>query len=249
MTTAVIVQARMGSTRLPGKVMLDLAGQSVLAHVLQRCRSIPGADVVVCAVPDTKESAPLEEVARQCDAWLARGSETDVLDRYLHAAETVGATVVMRVTSDCPLIDPKICGDVLALRVRENVDYACNNLPRTFPHGLDCEAMTMEALMEAAAKASQAYDREHVTPWLRRAPHLTRANLACDDSSVARHRWTLDYPADLAFLRAVLAALPRDGRVGHGEILDFLAARPDLVAINAECHQPAGATPYEGRSA
>ena len=156
----------MGSSRLPGKVMQELAGRTVLHHVLERCRAIPGADVVVCAMPDEAQSAPLEAVARESGAVTFRGSEKDVLARYLGAARSMKADIVMRVTSDCPLIDPQVCGEVLSLRVREGADYAANNTPRSYPHGLDCEAFTTAALAEADASTREAYDHEHVTPWL-----------------------------------------------------------------------------------
>jgi spore coat polysaccharide biosynthesis protein SpsF len=233
LSTAVIVQARMGSHRLPGKVMCDLAGHTVLQHVLERCREIPGADIVVCAVPDESASLPLEATAAECGAAVFRGSENDVLVRYLGAARAVDAKIVMRVTSDCPLIDPEICGQVLALRKSKGVDYAANFMPRSYPHGLDCEAFTVAALVGASESTDDAYDREHVTPWLRRAHNVTRANLASGDVSLARHRWTLDYPEDLAFFRAVLAALPDGVRAGMPAVLALLAQRPDIAAINA----------------
>lgn len=233
MTTAVIVQARMGSTRLPGKVMLHVAGRTVLEHVLTRCAAIPGADIVVCAVPDEEASGPLEVVAQRCGATVFRGPGGDVLKRYEGAARAVGAEIVMRVTSDCPLIDPGVCGGVLALRARTQVDYAANNMPITFPHGLDCEAFTAEVLEAADAHAEASYDREHVTPWMRRAPQLKRANLASGDASLAEHRWTLDYSEDLAFFRAVFAALPPGSPARMADVLGAIAADPSLTEINA----------------
>jgi glutamate-1-semialdehyde 2,1-aminomutase/spore coat polysaccharide biosynthesis protein SpsF len=233
MTTAVIVQARMGSTRLPGKVMRDLADRPVLSHVLERCARIPGADVVVCAMPDEAASDALEVVASKAGARCFRGSESDVLSRYVGAARFVGAEVVMRVTSDCPLIDPDICGAVLALRAQQGADYAANNMPPTFPHGIDCEAMTFTALVEAEEIAREAYDREHVTPWLRRAPHVHRVNLSSDDANLAQHRWTLDYPEDLEFFRAVFSLLPEEGAYGMADVLSLLQRQPSLSQINS----------------
>jgi glutamate-1-semialdehyde 2,1-aminomutase/spore coat polysaccharide biosynthesis protein SpsF len=238
-TTAIIVQARMGSSRLPGKVLLDIAGRPALDHVLRRCAAVPGADVVVCAVPDETASAPIEALARSCGAQVFRGSESDVLARYLGAARAVGARRVMRVTSDCPLIDPAICGEVLALQARTAADYTANNLARTFPHGLDCEAFTTDVLAKAAEAAAEPFDREHVTPWLRRAPHLTRANLPCGDVCLAEERWTLDYPEDLAFLRAVFAALPAGSAGAMADVLTVLASNPALRDINAGRRVPA----------
>jgi glutamate-1-semialdehyde 2,1-aminomutase/spore coat polysaccharide biosynthesis protein SpsF len=233
MTTAVIVQARTGSTRLPGKVLMSLGRHTVLEEVLDRCRRIPGADVVVCAIPEAAVDDVLIAPAERAGAVVVRGSETDVLGRYAKAAAAVGASTVMRVTSDCPLIDPQVCAEVLRLREREGADYASNALPSTFPHGLDCEAFTAAALTEAASKATVPYDREHVTPWLIRASHLKRSNYPSGDPSLARLRWTLDFPEDLAFLRAVFAALPPGGSAGMADVLAVIQRNPEIVEINA----------------
>jgi glutamate-1-semialdehyde 2,1-aminomutase/spore coat polysaccharide biosynthesis protein SpsF len=239
MTTAVIVQARFGSTRLPGKVLLDLGGRTVLHRVLQRCRDISGVDAIVCAVPDKAASGPIEDVAKECGAKIFRGAENDVLDRYLGAARAIKADIVLRVTSDCPLIDPAVCGQVLALRARENSDYAANNMPRSFPLGLDCEAFTLAALTRAAGTATDTYDREHVTPWLRRADGIRRVNLSSGNAALAAHRWTLDYPEDIDFFRAVSARLPDIGKARMADVLDLLARHPEIAQINAKRHENA----------
>lgn len=239
MTTAIIVQARLGSSRLPGKVIEQIEGRPVLAHVLDRCRAIRGGDLVICAVPDTDTNRQLHAIARSCGADVFCGSEQDVLGRYLGAAKMAGADIVMRVTSDCPLIDPEVCDAVLELRARENADYAANNMPRSFPHGLDCEAFTFAALAEADAQTREPYDREHVTPWLRRAAHLRRANYSSGNPALTGNRWTLDYPEDLAFLRAVFAALPKGSRGSMADVLNVIAAHPDIPGINAMRRQTA----------
>lgn len=231
--TAVIVQARMTSSRLPGKVMLDLGGHTVLWHVLRRCAAIPGVDVVCCAVPDTATSAPIESEVATCGAIPVRGPEADVLERYRLAAEATGADVVMRVTSDCPVVDPELCGRVLAARAAAGAGYACNNMPRSWPHGLDCEAFTRAALEQAAALATDPYDREHVTPWLRRSPAVSRVNVAGPGGYLAARRMTLDFPEDYAFFVALFAALPRPDTAGIAEINALLDARPDILALNA----------------
>lgn len=235
--TAVVVQARMSSTRLPGKVLLDLGGHTVLWHVLTRCRAIPGADIVCCAVPDATESAPIETEALACGAVVARGPEADVLARYHATSQQIGADVVLRVTSDCPLIDPQVCGQVLALRARERADYACNNMPRGWPHGLDCEAFTAAALERAAAAASDPYDREHVTPWLRRAEGLRRVNLAGPGGAFADRRWTLDFAEDYRFFQALFAHLPPTPHIASTAEVDAVLARhPAIAALNARRH-------------
>lgn len=223
----------MGSSRLPGKVMEMIGGRTVLEHVLNRCSGIAGADLVVCAVPDAAESAPLERIARECGVRVFRGSEHDVLARYLGAALEFEADVVVRVTSDCPLIDPDVCAAVLALRARAAADYAANNMPRTFPHGLDCEVFTVGSLAEADRTTQDPYDREHVTPWLRRTPHLRRANLPSGRPAIEELRWTLDYPEDLAFFRSVFDALPPGAAGSMDDVLAVLAAHPEISDINA----------------
>jgi glutamate-1-semialdehyde 2,1-aminomutase/spore coat polysaccharide biosynthesis protein SpsF len=233
MTVAAIVQARVRSTRLPRKVLLELAGEPVLHHVLARCRAISGVDVVVCAVPDEEESAVLGAIAERCGALLFRGAEQDVLDRYLGAARACNADIVLRVTSDCPLIDPEVCADLLALRAREGADFAANNMPPSFPHGLDCEAFTADALMRAAREAKEGDEREHVTPWLRRAAHLRRANLHSGNADLAAHRWTLDYEEDLRFFRSLFVHLPNVSAARMRDVLRVVEAHPEIAAINA----------------
>jgi spore coat polysaccharide biosynthesis protein SpsF (cytidylyltransferase family) len=233
MTKAVIVQARMGSSRLPGKVLKRLGRKPALAVVLERCARIPGIDVVVCAIPDEPASDPVAVAAQSCGAVLFRGSEHDVLARYAGAARAVGATTVMRVTSDCPLIDPGLCGAVLALLDRTGADYACNNMPPLWPHGLDCEAFPAEHLYRAARETVLPGDREHVTPWLRRHAGLRKINLDGPDGGLERHRWTLDYAEDYAFFRALWKAMgERAGQAALPDILAFLADHPEIAAIN-----------------
>jgi UDP-2,4-diacetamido-2,4,6-trideoxy-beta-L-altropyranose hydrolase len=230
--TAIIVQARLGSSRLPGKILQKLGARTVLAHDIERLRRVAGADVVVIATTDSPKDDAVAEAARAYGAVVFRGDEQDVLSRYLGAARLVDADVIMRVTSDCPLIDPDICAAVLALRARTKADYATNNMPRLYPHGLDCEAFTRDALERAAREAVSPYDREHVTPWLRRQPGLRRANLVGPGWPANQQRWTLDFPEDLTFFQGVFAELPQDRLPTWQEVLSLLGKRPDLLAPN-----------------
>ncbi|MFQ5972262.1 MAG: cytidylyltransferase domain-containing protein [Alphaproteobacteria bacterium] len=240
MTTTVIVQARMTSTRLPGKVLKDLGGATVLSHVLRRCQAVPGVDVVCCATTEGPETDPVVAEARRCGAEVFRGSEHDVLDRYRRAAEALDADVVVRVTSDCPFIDPGICGRVIHLREMAGADYASNNLTRSWPLGLDCEAFTRAALVRAAAEAREPDEREHVTPWLRRHDGLCRVNLYRAEGSLASLRWTLDYPDDYAFLQALMRHLPAPPAIpAFEEVLAVLERHPEIATINAHCRQAA----------
>ena len=236
--SAVIVQARMSSTRLPGKVLEELSGRSVLSHVLSRCGAIEGIDVVCCAITRGGADDAVAAEAERCGVQVFRGSKDDVLDRYHQAAETLGAGVVMRVTSDCPLIDPAVCAGVLGLRSAEGLDYVSNIQERQWPRGLDCEVFTMETLNRAAEEARSPFEREHVTPWMRQHPSIRRGNYSGPGGSVAEQRWTLDYPEDLEFFRALAEKLPPPpAQPGWREIADVLADHPELVEINRHCRQ------------
>lgn len=234
---AAIVQARYASTRLPGKVLEDLAGRSVLSHVLARCSATRGIDLVCCAIPDTPEADRVAEEAVLCGATVVRGSENDVLNRFTVAADEIGATVIMRVTSDCPLTDPLVNTQVLELAASMNADYACNNMPPKWPHGLDCEVFTAEALARADREATSSQEREHVTPWLRNQPDIRRAILPGPGGNALNQRWTLDYPEDLAFFRAVYAHLPPETMMPtYTEIYALLEKYPEIAIINAGRH-------------
>jgi spore coat polysaccharide biosynthesis protein SpsF (cytidylyltransferase family) len=168
MRTVCIVQARMESRRLPGKMLYALNGRTVVEEVLTRCRSISGVDEVVCAIPDTKSDNELDKVASKlCDVF--RGDPEDVLLRYRMAAEWKRADIIMRVTGDCPLISPGLCEFVLECYDECEAEYTSNVYPqRTYPQGYDCEVFGMDALLEADDVATEPSDREHVTPWMQR---------------------------------------------------------------------------------
>jgi spore coat polysaccharide biosynthesis protein SpsF len=219
LTVACVIQARLGSTRLPAKVLLPLpTGRTVLEEVIYRCKMIKGVDVVVVAIPDTVENdilkAHLANVATVFIDHLPpraalhvepndgpgvvviRGPEHDVLSRYAKAAEAVDAKVVIRVTADCPLIDPDTCGAVFKLQQETGAEYASNCWPaRHFPHGWDCEVFTRDLLRRCEAQLWDDYEREHVTPKMQKADGVKRALLkAMEDRS--HIRWTLDTLAD-----------------------------------------------------
>jgi spore coat polysaccharide biosynthesis protein SpsF (cytidylyltransferase family) len=228
MRTVAIVQARMGSTRLPGKVMADLGGKPVLALVLERTALTPGLDEVAVAAPDLPRDDAIAEFCAAEGITCIRGSEADVLDRYHRAAAQTGADVVVRITADCPLIDPEVVGRLLAFRAENGFDYAGNAtgaLPpgrNRFPDGLDCEVFTRAALDLAHAEATDAYDREHVTPFLGRDERLRRGVLEAEED-YGDERWTVDYPSDLERVRGIVEQLGR--RAGYREILAIQPSR------------------------
>lgn len=231
--TVCIVQARVGSTRLPGKVLAPIGGTPVLTHVLRRCRAIAGVDDVVCATVDGPDGEPVAALAKALGIAVFRGSESDVLARYHGAAHAAAADIVLRITSDCPLIDPEVCAAVLELRADAGADYAANNMPPSWPHGLDCEAFTIAALNEAYDTATDPADREHVTPWIRRNRAFRRVNLAGPGGELAGQRWTLDYPEDLDFLRELHARMAGDVPwPSWRDVAQLVAREPELMLIN-----------------
>jgi spore coat polysaccharide biosynthesis protein SpsF len=210
----VIVQARMGSSRLPGKVLHELGGKTVLRRVLERCAEIQGIDSLCCAIPTGAEDEMVAAEASRCGAVVTRGSATDVLDRYNQSALQLQASFIMRVTSDCPLLDPDIAAEVLRLVTREGADYGCNNMPPSWPHGLDCEAFRYEWLERAAREALLPSEREHVTPFIRNHMAVRKLVLNGPGGDIARQRWTLDTERDLVFLKALFEKMP-EGRPSY----------------------------------
>ena len=244
MTTAVIVQARMTSSRLPGKAMLALGDSTVLGQVLRRSRQISGVDHVVCAIPEGEAHDPLIAEASRHGAIATRGPESDVLMRYLIAAQKTGADVVMRVTSDCPLIDPLLCERVLTPVLAGDADYAANNLTGGWAHGHDCEAFTFAALERASIEASTPYEREHVTPWLRNAPNIRRVDIPGPGEALERYRLTIDYLEDLTCIRAIYdECATQSGPASIEELHGLLEAKPEILALNAMHHAKANRPP------
>jgi len=202
-TVVAIVQARMTSTRLPGKVLMDLAGAPMLVRELERVRRAATIDEVVVATTTNATDDPVAEVVAAHGARVFRGDEHDVLGRYLGAAREVDAGVVVRITADCPLIDPGVVDRVVGALDRE-ADYASNVVVRTFPQGLDCEALHRDTLERVGRLATSAAAREHVT-WLIYAerPELFVRRDVTDPEDNSDLRWTVDRPEDLDRVRAL----------------------------------------------
>ncbi len=231
MRTIAIIQARMSSSRFPGKVLADLDGVPMVVFMARRVARCASLDKVILATSDEDSDDPLATACRAHGLEVFRGPLDDVLGRFVMVQAAQQAKVILRLTGDCPLADPKVIGDLIALRQEANADYASNVEPRSYPHGLDCEVFTAEALARAQSGARDAFDREHVTPWMRSdEAGLKRANLS-RASDASRVRLTVDHPADLDVVRAVVAGLGPDA--GVEEILDWLAALPELAALNA----------------
>jgi len=229
-----VVQARMGSSRFPGKVLEDVAGHPMLWHVVHRLRKARLVDKVVVATTDRPLDDPIVDFCRQDELACFRGDERDVLDRFYQAAKAHHADVVIRITADCPLIDPAVVDRVVARFQQGDCDYASNAVPYTYPDGLDTEVFSFAALERAWRDANKPSEREHVTPYLR-TEIFRNANVQSEiPVSPAQYRWTVDHPADLIFVRKVYAAFSQNEDFGFREIFQLLKERPELTTIQAE---------------
>lgn len=237
MKVVAVIQARMGSTRLPGKVLRRLGDRSVLAHAIARVHACPLVDSVIVATTTLAADTAIAEEAARLGVGCHRGSEADVLERYHEAAQMALADVVVRVTSDCPLFDPEVLTRMLETfrKADPTPDYLSNTLERSFPRGLDAEIFTRAALDSAHVAATQPHEREHVTPYLYGHPEaFTLHTFKREGESLAHLRWTLDTEEDWEFMTAVFKALPAPNTA---EVLALLEERPGLIALNAHVEQ------------
>ena len=226
-STLCVIQARTGSTRLPGKVLADLGGRPLLRFMLDRLADLRVDDLVVATSTLDRDDAVVD-IAFDAGRQVVRGSEADVLDRFVEALGAHPADHVIRLTADCPLADPVLIEAVIARHLDRGADYTSNVFPRTFPRGLDCEVMTAAALRAAHGEAVDAAEREHVTPFLYRRPErFALANLR-NDVALGREGWTIDTADDLAFVRSIvdrMAAGPNGDNFSWREAWKTVGAR------------------------
>lgn len=222
MSVTCVIQARTGSTRLPGKVLMDLAGRPMLGFMLDRLADL-AVDHLVVATSTLSRDDPIEAVARDAGVAVVRGCEADVLARFAAALDEFPATDVVRLTADCPLTDPAIVAAVLARHRATGAAYTSNVLPRTFPKGLDVEVITADVLNAAAAEAVDPTEREHVTPFVQRRPERFRLANVRAHLPLGREWWTVDTAADLERVRSVVARIGNP-RASWTEILAAVGA-------------------------
>lgn len=227
-----IIQARMSSTRLPGKVMADLAGRPLLARVIERARAAKSVDLVAVA---TTDRAADDRVAEFCSAGqipVFRGSEDDVLDRFRQAAARFEADVVVRLTADCPLLDAAVIDLVVGSFLTGNCDYASNTIEPTYPDGLDTEVFSREALERAWREAKLKSEREHVTPYIWKNPAFFRLLSVKNDVNLSGLRWTVDEPQDLELARRVYQELSGRGVFRMNDVMGAFRRHPEWAEIN-----------------
>jgi spore coat polysaccharide biosynthesis protein SpsF len=227
----------MTSSRLPGKVLSPLTGQPMLARQIQRVRQSSVHDIVIATTQNVADD-PVVNLARTQEVAWFRGNEPDVLQRFVGAARQARADVIVRLTADCPLIDPQVINQVIEELTLDSsqCDYAANVLERTYPRGLDVEALFFDTLLRIDRLAHSTASREHVTllPRLERPELFLCRNVRdCEDNSDLR--WTVDTPADLELVRTLYEALGlADQRVGHRDIIKYVRQHPELTVINIE---------------
>lgn len=235
-----IIQARTTSTRLPNKVLMDIEGRPMLFRVIERVKAVRKLDDIVLAIPDSKENDSLEEFCRKNNLKYFRGSENDVLRRYYEAAKNFQADIVVRITSDCPLVDPEVIDLAIEKHLNSSADYTSSILERTFPRGLDTEVFNYKTLEKAFEEAKEPHQREHVTPYIYEHPEIFELQnvLAEKEISWPDLRLTVDTKEDMELIREIYKRLYKSGKIFlTKEVVDLLNNSPELIKINADIQQ------------
>ncbi len=228
----VVIQARMGSSRLPDKVLMPLAGKSVLEHVIRRCQHAQFVDRVIVATTVEPKDMAVVNFVNGLEVAVFCGSVNDVLDRYYQTARRFESQHIIRITADCPMIDPDVIDRVVGKYFESNADYASNTLEETFPDGEDVEIFSLEALSMAWQDAKLSSEREHVTPYIRKNDIFEKINIRHDENW-GHYRWTLDEFRDYQKLSFVFDALyQRDPFFHMNDIVQFLQDHPEVDGMN-----------------
>jgi spore coat polysaccharide biosynthesis protein SpsF len=229
------IEARMTSSRLPGKVLLEAAGKPMLEHLVNRLRAVPSLDGIVLATTINKTDDQLEEFAKKIGLDCYRGSESDVLARVIGAGESAHADILVEITGDCPIIDHNLIEQTIQMFIHNNVQYATNSLIRSYPDGMDTQVIQFEALKSSAKLTQHPLDIEHVSRFICNHPELyTRVHLIAPPSLY----WpelglTLDEPKDYELLKKIIEYFhSSDPLFGCGDVIRLLKDKPDWVAIN-----------------
>ena len=235
MRKIIIVQARMTSTRLPGKVMKIVCGKPLLEHFINRLKRVKYADQIVIATTVNDTDNIIVNLCKKLDTLYYRGSEEDVLGRYYEAAVEYGGDIIIRITSDCPVIDPDVVDYLIDFYMKnlKKYDYVTNTLKRTYPRGMDAEIVSFKALKEAHFNAYDPFDREHVTLFIRNRPTQYRRHNIKYSSDLSRYRLTVDTSEDMELIRRIFESLyVENPEFTMKDILSKMAANPEWEAIN-----------------
>jgi spore coat polysaccharide biosynthesis protein SpsF len=234
-----IIQARMGSSRLPGKVLMDLAGETVLGRVVRRSRRSRLTHATVVATTELGADDAIVHECQRLGVSCFRGMGENVLDRYYHAAREHSARLIVRLTADNPLVDPDLIDETVMTILKSDADYANNRSPRIYPTGLDVEVCTFDALDRAWMQAKRPYELEHVTPYLYEHPEIFQCVGVKRSFDFSHHRWTLDTPADLEVIREIYARLGNRDDFSWAEALAVVGNGVQLASMNSHVVQKA----------
>ena len=228
-----IIQARISSTRLPGKVLKPLAGKTVLEHIVGRVSCANLVDQVVVATTNNLADKEITSLCKKKGIDYFCGSELNVLERYYKAAKAYNAEVVIRVTSDDPLKDPQVINKAIKIFFQNDYDYVSNTIKPTYPDGLDVEVFSFDALARAYSKAILTSEKEHVTPYIWKNPVLFKLHNFKSETDFSYMRWTLDTEEDYEFIKIIYDKVYKPGEVFlMNDVIDFLEKNPELLNIN-----------------
>lgn len=236
----VILQARITSTRLIAKVLMKICNKTIINLIIERLRQCKKVDDIILAIPNTNQNDILEEYAKKLGCHYYRGSENDVLSRYYQTANHFDVTDIVRVTGDCPLIDPILVDLMIEHYLKEKVDYAAIGVEGNFPRGLDAEIFSFETLKKANIEAQRDYEREHVTPYIYEHPELFKIRFIEAEKKLRRPevRLTVDTQEDFNLVRQIFKNLYEEEQLFYTEdVIDFLDSHPELLSINAHVSQ------------
>lgn len=235
----IIVQARMGSTRLPEKSLKEIAGKPLLGYVLQRLKRVKSANEIVVATTIQPKDDILAQFCQSLNIPVWRGSEEDVLSRYGEAAQAFHADVIVRISGDCPLIDPEIVEQAISLFQTGHYDYVSNVIQRTYPRGMDVEVFSRKALNQALVEAKAQPEREHVTPYFYRHPELFKLGNLEQTSDQSDYRLTVDTKEDLELITRIIKKFPDSQPFVLKDIIAVLTKHPEWLKLNSHIQQKA----------
>ncbi|MFH0898175.1 MAG: glycosyltransferase family protein [bacterium] len=240
MNIVIIVQARMNSTRLPGKVLKKVLGKTLLEYQVERLNRVKKAHKIVIATTTNNADSKIAVLCKTLNLDCFRGDEHNVLSRYYYAAKTYHADTIVRITADCPIIDPAVVDNVIAPFIEKfpAYDYVSNTLTRTYPRGLDVEVFSFNALEQAFSHAKGQSELEHVTPFMYKNASLFKLFNVSNANDCSYHRWTVDAPEDFTLVSTLIENLyPTNHHFTMNDVLAYLETHEDLFFINSEIEQ------------
>lgn len=233
-----IIQARMGSTRLPGKILKEVLGRPLLQYQIERIKKVKSIDQIIVATTMKEEDNQIVDFCKEQPILYYRGSEEDVLERYYQTALQFNGDIIVRLTSDCPIIDPNIIENVINYYKQQDFDYVSNTLERTFPRGMDTEVFSFEVLKKAFIEADGLHFREHVTPYLYLNPNIFKLGSIESDINNSRYRLTVDTTEDFTLIQKIINDLyPINRQFSLEEVIKWLLINPEWAEINRHIEQ------------